>query len=130
MHYEDPFVGPGLTGPEALGGHAARLWRGVPDVAITVTGPALHDGGHLCVPLSLAGHDTGGLDGHPRSGRRLVLPVVLFVVLDPPGERIWRARAFCDRYEAAVRLGRVPAAGTFGERALSALQGFGMRPRS
>ena len=130
LHYEDPFCGEGLSGPEAMGAHAGRLWRGAPDVTLAPTGPALHDRGHLCVPLVLQGRDTGGLDDHPPSRRRLVLPVVLFAQLDPPGERVWRARAFCDRYDAALQLGRVPAPGTFGERALSALQGFGLRPRS
>jgi hypothetical protein len=39
-------------------------------------------------------------------------------------------RAFFDAYDAAVQLGVLPARGTFGERALLMLRGFGLRSRT
>ena len=43
---------------------------------------------------------------------------VFYCELDPPGERLWRVRAFFDLYDAAIQLGVLPARGTLGERAL------------
>jgi hypothetical protein len=41
-------------------------------------------------------------------------------------ERLFRVRAFFDAYGAAVALGVLPKPGTFGEKALLMLRGFGL----
>jgi hypothetical protein len=41
-------------------------------------------------------------------------------------ERMFRIRAFCDVYGAAVSRGVLPRPGTLGEKALLMLRGFGL----
>jgi steroid delta-isomerase-like uncharacterized protein len=130
VHYEDPVCGEPLEGPDAIAGHAARLWAAFPDARVERTGERLSDGRYLAAPSKVLGTHRGELEGLPASGRFVVVHVVTYCELDPARERLWRVRAFFDAYGAAVQLGVLPARGTLGERALLMLRGFGMRARS
>lgn len=126
MHYEDPLSDGPLAGPAAVGAHAKRLWSGFPDVRLESTGPRLSDGRFVASPVKVLGTHRNDLEGIPPTGRFLVVHVVFYVELDPPRERIWRARAFYDAYDAAQQLGVLPRRGTVAERALLMLRGFGL----
>jgi predicted ester cyclase len=127
LHYEDPFCGEPLTGPDALGAHAARLWEGFPDARVEEAGERLRGGDFAGIPVKVLGTNTGELDGLPPTKRFVVVHAVLYAELRE--ERLFRVRAFCDRYDAAVQLGLLPRPGTLGDRALLALRGFGLAPR-
>jgi hypothetical protein len=128
LHYEDPltFKGP-LHGPGALTAHAARLRAGAPDARMQSAGQPLSDGRFVAVPVRLLGTHTGEVDGFPPSGRAIVVHAVLYCELDESLARLWRIRAFFDLYDAAIQLGVLPRPGSFGERALLMLRGFGLR---
>ena len=130
VHYEDPVCREPLDGPDALARHAARLWAVFPDARVERTGVRLTDGRYLAAPCKVLGTHRGELDGLPPTGRFLVVHVVFFCELDAERRRLWRVRAFFDAYDAAVQLGVLPAHGTFGERALLMLRGFGLRSRT
>ena len=130
VHYEDPVCGEPLDGPDALARHAARLWAVFPDARVERTGARLTDGQYLAAPCKVLGTHRGELDELPPTGRFLVVHVVFFCELDAERRRLWRVRAFFDAYDAAVQLGVLPAHGTFGERALLMLRGFGLRSRT
>ncbi len=129
LHYEDPFLSEPLESPRALGLHAERLWTGFPDVRMERAGPRLAEGGRVAAPVKLVGTNSGELEGLPPTRRFVVVHAVLWCELDPAGERLWRVRAFCDRYDAAMQLGLLPKPGSMGEKALLALRGFGLNPR-
>lgn len=129
VHYEDPLSHGPCDGLDELGEHASKLWALMPDVRVTPSGEHLADGRFLCAPMHIQGTHRGGLPRVPRTGRRLSAQVLFYCELDPPGERLWRVRAFFDAYDAGVQLGILPAHGTVGERALMVLRGFGLRSR-
>jgi predicted ester cyclase len=127
LHYEDPFAGEPLTGPAALATHVARLWEAFPDVRIEEAGERLRGGAFTALPVKALGTNTGELDGLPPTKRFVVVHAVVYA--EVRGPRIFRARVFCDRYDAAVQLGLLPRPGTLGDKALLALRGFGLAPR-
>jgi len=127
LHYEDPFVGEPLTGPAAVGAHAARLWEAFPDARIEASGERLRGGTYVALPVKVLGTNTGELDGLPPTKRFVVVQAIAYAELR--GSRLFRVRVFCDRYDAAVQLGLLPRPGTFGDKALLALRGFGLAPR-
>ena len=131
LHYEDPltFKGP-LHGPGALAAHAARLRTAAPDAHVESAGERLTDGRFIAAPVRVLGTHTGELDAFPATGRELTVHAVLYCELDEAGTRLWRVRAFFDLYAAAMQLGVLPQPGSFGERALMLLRGFGMRATS
>jgi steroid delta-isomerase-like uncharacterized protein len=130
VHYEDPVCGEPLEGPAAIGRHAAQLWKLFPDVRIERTAARLTDGRYVAAPCKVLGTHRGELESLPPTGRFLAVHVVFYCELDADRERLWRVRAFFDAYDAAVQLGVLPARGTFGERALLMLRGFGLRSRT
>jgi steroid delta-isomerase-like uncharacterized protein len=130
VHYEDPVCGEPLDGPDEIAAHAARLWATFPDARIERTAARLTDGRYIAAPCKVLGTHRGELEGLPPTGRFLVVHVVFYCELDKVRRRLWRVRAFFDAYDAAVQLGVLPARGTFGERALLMLRGFGLRSRT
>lgn len=126
LHYEDPLCPEPLDGPAALGAHAERLWTGFPDARLEATGERLSDGRFVAAPFKLLGTHRNELEGIPATRRFVVVHAMLYAELDPPRERIWRARVFLDLYDAAVQLGVLPRHGTLGERALLMVRGFGL----
>jgi steroid delta-isomerase-like uncharacterized protein len=130
VHYEDPLTDEPLEGPAAIGRHASRLWKLFPDARVERTGARLSDGRYVAAPCKVLGTHRGEIEGLPPTGRFLVMHAVFYCELDEAGERLWRVRAFYDAYDAAVQLGVLPARGTFGERALLMLRGFGLRSRT
>lgn len=127
MHWEDPFCDEPLRGPEELAEHAARLWETFPDAKVETAGARLIGGRFVAAPVKISGTHLGEIEGVTASGRYVVVHAVLYCELDPPGERLWRVRAFLDGYEAAVQIGLLPKRGSLGERALMVARGFGLR---
>jgi steroid delta-isomerase-like uncharacterized protein len=125
VHYEDPLTVEPLAGPAALGEHAGRLWRLLPDARLERTGAVLSDGRFLAIPSRLLGTHRRGSEELPATGRFIVLHAVTYAELRD--ERLHRVRVFFDAYGAAQQLGVLPARGTVSERALLALRGFGLR---
>ena len=134
VHYEDPLTPEPLQGVEALGAHAASLWTGMPDARVEAAGAHPCVDGFLAVPWRLRGTHSRPLGGLPATGRGLTLHGVFYCELDRSrqrgdGDRLLRARAFFDVYDAGRQLGLLPARGTLGERALLMIRGFGLRVR-
>jgi steroid delta-isomerase-like uncharacterized protein len=127
LHYEDPLTPQPLHGVPALGEHARRLWRAFPDVTLERAGERLSNGRFVALPVRAVGRNTGGLDGLPASHRELELHAVFWGELDLGRTRLWRVRAVFDAYGAAIALGLIPRPGTLRNRALLALQGYGIR---
>lgn len=127
LHYEDPLTTEPLQGVTALSGHAERLWRSFPDVQMARAGERLCDGRFAALPVLASGRNTGTLDGLPASHREVELRVVFWCELDLSHTRLWRVRAVFDAYGAAVALGLLPRPGTLRNRAVLALQGYGLR---
>ncbi len=127
LHYEDPLTPEPLTGPAALGAHAARFWQGFPDAWVQRAGERLTDGRFVAAPVKVLATHRGVVGEVPATGRPLVVHAVFFCELDPPRERLWRVRTFFDAYGAAVQLGLLPRPGSLSERALLLLRGFGLR---
>lgn len=128
VHYEDP-VTPPLTGPDALGKHARRLWTAFPDARVEQTGPRMTNGNHVSAPLKLVATHRGELEGLPPTGKFLVVQAVVVAERHPENGLVWRARAFFDAYDAGVKLGVLPERGSLGGKALLMLRGFGLRAR-
>ena len=126
VHYEDPLTSP-LTGPAAIGEHAARLWAGFPDARLQRTGERLVNGPYAAAPLKLLGTHTAELEGLTPTRRFVIVHAVAYAELREG--RLHRIRVFFDLYGAAVQLGVLPKPGTVGERALLMLRGFGLRQR-
>lgn len=127
VHYEDAFVGVPLLGPDQLADHLALVWGAFPDARFEATGPLLHDGHRIvAIPMRVTGNHTAALAGIPASERFLHVHGMLVLELDATAHRVHRARVFADRYAAAVQLGVLPQAGTVGDRAVRAIQGFGL----
>ena len=114
-----------LDGVDALLGHAQRLWDAFPDVRMERLGPRLVDRRYVAAPCKLLGTNRQPLGSLPATGKSVAVPVVFYCELAQG--RLLRVRAFFDLYGAAVQLGLLPGRGTFGERALLMLRGFGLR---
>jgi predicted ester cyclase len=127
IHYEDPLSGGAIVGLDALADHAARLWQAFPDARVQRAGERLTGGVYIAAPCRLIGTHRGELPRLPATGRALDLHLILYCELDPEGERLLRVRTFFDPYAGGVQLGLLPKPGTFGERALMMLRGFGLR---
>jgi len=129
IQYEDPVAPAPLIGVDELIAHAERLWHAFPDVRVERAGERLAEPGgrFAAAPVKLAGTHRGALEDLPATRRFVVVHGVAWCELR--GGRLLRVRAFFDRYDAAVQLGVLPAAGTLGEKALLALRGFGVRAR-
>lgn len=129
VQYEDPLTHAPLIGLDELAAHAELLWQGFPDARVERAGERLADPGgrFVAAPCKLAGTHRGALEGLPPTRRFVVVHGVVWCELR--AGRLLRVRAFFDRYDAAVQLGVLPATGTLGEKALLALQGFGVRAR-
>jgi ketosteroid isomerase-like protein len=125
LHYEDPLTPAPLNGPRALGDHAARLWKAVPDARVNSTGARLENGTFAAAPCRILGTHTGALGRISPTGRAIDVHAVIYAELREG--RLCRVRAFFDVYRAAMELGVVPRPGTAGERALLLLRGFGLR---
>jgi hypothetical protein len=127
VHYEDPFSNGPIEGIDRLVDHASRLWAAFPGARLERAGERLTDGRFVAAPCRLVARHTGDLPRMPATGRSVTIHAVLYCELEPDGERLWRVRAFFDPYDAGVQLGALPKHGTFGERALLMLRGFGLR---
>lgn len=127
VHYEDPILERPLEGVEALNGHAQRLWAAFPDARLERLGERLVDGRFVAAPAQLRATHTQPLEDLPATGRVVNVPVIFYCELTANRTRLLRVRAFFDRYGAAVQLGILPNRGTFGEKALMMLRGFGLR---
>jgi steroid delta-isomerase-like uncharacterized protein len=127
LHYEDPITPVPLQGVPALYEHVQRLWRAFPNVTFERAGERLSDGRYVALPVRATGRNTGGLDGLPASHREVELRAVFWCELDIGRTRLWRVRAVFDAYGAAITLGLIPRPGTLRNRALLALQGYGLR---
>ena len=125
--YEDPLVVEPLAGTEALAAHAARLRVAFPDLRVELTGAALADGAHVCLPWRTRGTHRGEVAGVPASDRSLDLIGVHYGEL--ADDRLRRVRGFFDLYAAAGQLGLVPPRGSRGEALALMLRGFGLRAR-
>ena len=130
IHYEDPIAAQPLEGVPAVVGHSELLRRVFPDARVERTGERLTDGRYVAAPLKVLGTHRGELGELPPSGRFVVVHVVCYCELDADRRRLWRVRSFFDAYDAAVQMGVLPARGTFGERAMLMLRGFGLRSRT
>ena len=127
LHYEDPLTRSPLHGVAELSEHAERLWRAFPDVTLERAGERLTDGRFVALPVRAFGRNTGTLDGLPASHREIELRAVFWCELDLGRTRLWRVRTVFDAYGAAVALGLIPRPGTLRNRAVLALQGYGIR---
>jgi steroid delta-isomerase-like uncharacterized protein len=127
LHYEDPLTRSPLHGVSELSGHAERLWRAFPEMTVERAGERLTDGRYVALPVRAFGRNTGVLDGLPASHREIELRAVFWCELDLGRTRLWRVRTVFDAYGAAVALGLIPRPGTLRNRALLALQGYGIR---
>jgi ketosteroid isomerase-like protein len=125
VHYEDPLTPEPLTGVQALGRHAERLWQAAPDARVNSTGARLARDEFACAPCRILGTHTGRLGRISPTGRALEVHAVVYAELHDG--RMLRVRAFFDVYRAATTLGVLPRHGTAGERALLMLRGFGLR---
>lgn len=126
VHWEDPLTDGPLTGPDALGDHLARFWAAFPDGRVESAAPRMREGDHAATAVYVRGTHTGETSAElPPTGRELRVHAVLWCELRD--ERIHRVRAFFDVSDAARQLGVLPGRGSWGERALLLLQGFGLR---
>ena len=125
--YEDPLAVEPLAGTQALSAHARRLRAAFPDLRMELTGAALADGEHVCLPWRARGMHRGEVAGVPASERPLDLIGVHYAEL--ADDRLRRVRGFFDLYAAAGQLGLVPSRGSRGEAVALMLRGFGLRAR-
>jgi hypothetical protein len=127
VHYEDAFSAAPLLGPDQLADHLALVWSALPDASFEAPGPVLHDGDRIvALPMRVVGNHTEALGGVPATNRFVHVHGMLVLELDAAGVRVHRARLFADRYAASVQLGILPQTGTVGDRAVRAIQGFGL----
>ena len=125
LHYEDPLTPEPLRGAAALGEHAQRLWSAFPDARVQTLGARLSAGTFASAPFKVLGTHTEPLGQLPATNRFITLHGVIYAELE--SGRLRRVRAFFDAYGAGVQLGALPRPGTFGEKALLTLRGFGLR---
>jgi steroid delta-isomerase-like uncharacterized protein len=127
LHYEDPLTSAPLESVSALSEHAERLWRAFPTLHLERAGERLSDGRFAALPVRARGRNTGILDGLPASHREIEVHAVFWCELDLGRTRLWRVRTVFDAYGAAVSLGLLPRPGSLRNRAVLALQGYGLR---
>lgn len=125
VQYEDPVAPEPLHGLEALVLHTEGLRRTFPDLRLEPTGAPLGDGRYACLPWRALATQRGPIADLPAGGRRLALHGLHYVELTDG--RVRRARGFFDLHDAGAQLGLVPRRGSFGERAMLMLRGFGLR---
>jgi steroid delta-isomerase-like uncharacterized protein len=127
VQYEDPLAPLPLAGAAALGDHAARLRRALPDLRLESTAPVLRDpdGRLACIAWRAAGTHKEDLGPLPATNRFVVLQGIHYADLEDG--RVRRARGFFDLYDAGVQLGLLPERGGLAESALLLLRGFGLR---
>ncbi len=128
VSYEDPIALVPLEGLDALERYAKSLRSAFPDIRVEAAGESIGSGNLGCLTWRALGTHRGELAGLPASNRFVVLQGIHYVELDDG--RVRRARGFFDVYEGAVQLGLLPAHGSFGEKALLMLRGFGYRSPS
>jgi hypothetical protein len=129
VHYEDPLTELPVHGPGGVGDHARRLWSGFPDARMSQAGERLVNGRFVAFPVEITGTQTGPLEHLPATGVGVCVQAVFYCELDPDEQRLWRVRGFFDAYGSGVELGILPKRGSFRERALLMIQGYGLRPR-
>jgi hypothetical protein len=129
VHYEDPLTELPVHGPAGVGDHARRLWSGFPDARMSQAGERLASGRFAAFPVEITGTQTGPLEHLPATGVGVCVQAVFYCELDPDERRLWRVRGFFDAYGSGVELGILPKRGSFRERALLMIQGYGLRPR-
>lgn len=127
LHWTDPLGPEPAYGPEALADRAAALWEAFPDGKVEAAGERLANGHFVAAPVRFIGTHRASIGPIPATGRRVDVHALLYCELDPPGERLWRVRAFFDTHDAAIQLGVMPERGSLGERAILLLRGFGLR---
>jgi len=125
VHYEDPTTAEPIESLEALVAHAERLWAAFPDARVERAGERLFNERFLAAPCKLLGTHRAPLEGLPATSRFVVVHCVVYAEVQK--DRIFRARAFFDLYDAATQLGVLPGHGSLGEKALLMLRGFGLR---
>jgi ketosteroid isomerase-like protein len=125
LHYEDPFTAAPLHGVAQLARHRARLDAAFPDAQLALVAEPLTDGSRVVLGVAFAGRQSGLTEELPRLDRPVELHVVAWCELRDG--RFARVRVFADRWSAAEQLGVLPTPGSLAARALSALQGFGLR---
>lgn len=125
VRYEDPVAVEPLEGVDALEAHAALLRSAFPDLSVEASGTPIGDESLACIPWRAVGTHKGELGGLPATNSFVILQGVHYVELHDG--QIRRARGFFDLYGAAMQIGLLPAHGTFGERALLLLRGFGLQ---
>jgi steroid delta-isomerase-like uncharacterized protein len=123
VSYEDPVALVPLEGLEALEAHAKAVRAAFPDIRVEASGDSIGSASLACLTWRALGTHRGELAGLPASGRFVVLQGVHYAELEDG--RVRRARGFFDLYDVAVQLGLLPAHGSFGEKALLMLRGFG-----
>ncbi len=127
LHYEDPLTVSPLHGVAQFAAHVERLWRSFPDVSLSRAGERLTDGRYLALPVRAVGRNTGALGTLPASHREVDMLAVFWCELDLGRTRMWRVRAIFDSHAVAVSLGLIPRPGSLRNRAVLALQGYGIR---
>ena len=125
VSYEDPVAVVPLTGLEQLEAHAASLRAAFPDIRVEPLGESIGGERLACLTWRALGTHRGELAGLPPTSSFVVLQGVHYAELDDG--RVRRARGFFDLYDAATQLGLLPGHGSFGEKALLMLRGFGLR---
>jgi steroid delta-isomerase-like uncharacterized protein len=125
VSYEDPAAVVPLVGVEALEAYAASLRAAFPDIRVEPSGESIGNDALGCLTWRALGTHRGDLLGVPPTNSFVVLHGIHYVELEDG--RVRRARGFFDLYEAAVQLGLLPSHGSFGEKALLMLRGFGLR---
>jgi steroid delta-isomerase-like uncharacterized protein len=125
VSYEDPLTDELLVGTDQLAGHVSRLWAAFPDARLERTGDRLCNERFVAAPCKLLATHKAPLEGIPATNKFIVVHAVFYCELDR--DRLLRVRGFFDVYGAATQLGVLPARGTFGEKALLMLRGFGLR---
>jgi steroid delta-isomerase-like uncharacterized protein len=125
VSYEDPVAVVPLEGLEALEAYAGTLRAAFPDIRVEPSGESIGSESLACLTWRVLGTHRGELAGLPATNSFVVLYGVHYVELVDGLVR--RARGFFDLYDAGVQLGLLPEHGSFGERALLMLRGFGLR---
>lgn len=81
--YEDPAT-PGPLRGDAIGTHAAALWRSFPDLRFEIVSEQ-EAGGVVASQWMMRGTNHGAMNGLPPSGRQVALPGADFITVGPQG---------------------------------------------
>jgi hypothetical protein len=125
LHYEDPLTPEPLHGAGALGEHAQRLWQAFPDVRVQRSGDRVLTPPYAVAPVKLLGTHSEPLGPLPATHRFITTHALVYA--ETQDGLLHMVRAFYDVYGVGVQLGALPRHGTFGEKALLTLRGFGLR---